>query len=631
MAKQLNVALNFTANTAEAKARIGELNTQLNNLNASLTRPDLPITKEVNEAITATSKLKVALQQSMNVDTGKFDLSKFNQTLKKSGTSLSQLHSQLSAVGPDGRRAFLSLAQSIAAAEIPSKRMNSQLNEMWNTLKNSARWQISSSVLHSLQGAIQSAFNYAEDLNESLTNIRIVTGQSTDQMAEFAEKANQAAKALSTTTTKYTDAALIYYQQGLSDEEVQKRTDATIKMANVTGENAENVSSYMTAIWNNFDDGSKSLEYYADVITKLGAETAASSEEIANGLEKFAAIGDTIGLSYEYATAALTTIIDKTRQSEDVVGTALKTIFARIQGLKVGETTEEGLDLNKYSKALNAYGIQIFDANNNLKDMDSILDDMGEKWQTLSRADKTALAQTVAGVRQYNQLISLMDNWDAMKENIISARNSEGTLQEQAEIYAESWQAASNRVRAAIEEIFSDLINDDFFIDLLNDLEKILNFVDLLIDSAGGLKGVLLAISSIILKTFNQQIATGIQNMAYNFKSFTGINKDEINNFKEKAVNLAQQQPSNDITDPVEKASLYVSEQRLHIQSALNEQESNLTEIQKEALKQQNEYNRLLGEQYKKAAQNNEVAKDELANLRQKHNLSAEHGYTRNL
>ena len=288
MAKQLNVALNFTANTAEAKARIGELNTQLNNLNASLTRPDLPITKEVNEAITATSKLKVALQQSMNVDTGKFDLSKFNQTLKKSGTSLSQLHSQLSAVGPDGRRAFFFFFQSIAAAEIPSKRMNSQLNEMWNTLKNSARWQISSSVLHSLQGAIQSAFNYAEDLNKSLTNIRIVTGQSTDQMAKFAEKANQAAKALSTTTTRYTDAALIYYQQGLSDEEVQKRTDATIKMANVTGENAENVSSYMTAIWNNFDDGSESLEHYADVITALGASTASSSAEIAAALEKFA-------------------------------------------------------------------------------------------------------------------------------------------------------------------------------------------------------------------------------------------------------------------------------------------------------------------------------------------------------
>jgi len=31
-------------------------------------------------------------------------------------------------------------------------------------------------------------------------------------MAEFAERANKAAQALNTTTTKYTDASLIFYQ-----------------------------------------------------------------------------------------------------------------------------------------------------------------------------------------------------------------------------------------------------------------------------------------------------------------------------------------------------------------------------------------------------------------------------------
>jgi TP901 family phage tail tape measure protein len=50
-------------------------------------------------------------------------------------------------------------------------------------------------------------------------------------------------------------------------------------------------------------------------------------------LEKFASIGETIGLSFDYASAAVTTIVDKTRQSADTVGTALKTIFARLQGL----------------------------------------------------------------------------------------------------------------------------------------------------------------------------------------------------------------------------------------------------------------------------------------------------------
>jgi hypothetical protein len=36
----------------------------------------------------------------------------------------------------------------------------------------------------------------------------------------------------------------------------------------------------MTAVWNNFYDGSKSLEHYADVLTALGAATASSSDEI---------------------------------------------------------------------------------------------------------------------------------------------------------------------------------------------------------------------------------------------------------------------------------------------------------------------------------------------------------------
>jgi TP901 family phage tail tape measure protein len=81
-----------------------------------------------------------------------------------------------------------------------------------------------------------------------------------------------------------------------------------MKLANVVGRSASEVSEWMTAIWNNFDDGSKHLEYYADVITKLGAATASSADEIAGGLEKFASIAETVGLSYEYAASALATI-----------------------------------------------------------------------------------------------------------------------------------------------------------------------------------------------------------------------------------------------------------------------------------------------------------------------------------
>jgi len=259
-------------------------------------------------------------------------------------------------------------------------------------------------------GAFEGAYGYAQDLNKSLTNIAIVTGNSVDNMRAFAEQANKSAQALSTSTLAYTDAALIYYQQGLDDKSVRERTETTLKMSNVTGESAEEVSSYMTAIWNNFRTGSESVELFADKITALGAATASSSREIAGGLQQFSAIAKTVGLSYDYAATALATVVAQTRQSESTVGNAFRTIFSRLEGLQMGDTLEDGTDLNKYSTALATIGVNIKDQNGDLKEMDTILDEIGAKWQTLSKDQQMALAQTVGGVRQYANLIALFDN-----------------------------------------------------------------------------------------------------------------------------------------------------------------------------------------------------------------------------
>jgi hypothetical protein len=47
------------------------------------------------------------------------------------------------------------------------------------------------------------------------------------------------------------------------------------------GENAETVSEWTTAIWNNFAKGGEALESYADKLAALGAATASSADEIA--------------------------------------------------------------------------------------------------------------------------------------------------------------------------------------------------------------------------------------------------------------------------------------------------------------------------------------------------------------
>ena len=158
---------------------------------------------------------------------------------------------------------------------------------------------------------------------------------------------------------------------------------------------------------------------------------------------------NTVGLSYEYATSALATVVAQTRESADTVGTAFKTIFARLESLSLGETLDDGTSLTKYSQALATVGVSIKDSNGQLKEMDVILDELGNKWQSIDKDQQMALAQTVAGMRQYNNFIALLDNYETMKLNVEIAADSEGTLDEQASIYAESWEAASDRVRAA--------------------------------------------------------------------------------------------------------------------------------------------------------------------------------------
>lgn len=551
MAKGLNkeytVNLAFTADTGTARSQLQELQNSLTRLVNTSTKQStgLGLTKELNDATTAAAELKIHLDQAVNVNTGNLDFSKLSESLKRSGKSLSVYGEQLQKLGPDGQKAFSQLAQSITNAEIPIKRSNAAVQELWVSLKNTARWQMSSSMLHGFMGAIQSAYGYAKNLNESLNEIRIVTGHNIDYMDKFAERANKAAKALSATTLDYTNASLIYYQQGLSDKEVEDRTAITLKMANVANESATTISEQLTSVWNNFYDGSESLEHYADAMVRLGADTASSSSEISEGLQKFSSVAGTIGLSFDNAAAALATITATTRESADVVGTALKTLFSRIQGLNLGKTLDDGTDLNKYSTALHKVGIEIKDTDGQLKDMDVILDEMGSKWDTWSRDTQTALAQTVAGVRQYTQLMTLMNNYDFYKENVKRAKNADGSLQEQADIYAESWEAARDRVRAAWEAIYKNLVNDKAFISILKGFEKVLNGVDVLIKSLGGLKGVIFTLGAIATKVFHNQIAQSLTDLSYNLKSMTKAGRDSIKNERIDFLNKASETTAN--------------------------------------------------------------------------------------
>ena len=500
----------INADIGQAKKAISDLQQSIDKLSKAQINTNY-LDKGINNAVAAAKELEYHLNAALNQNTGKLNLNTFTSSLEQSNVSAKDLMQTLLQGGSAGQQTFASLANAIAQSEVPLRRANKTLQDFATTLKNTVKWEISSTMVHGLESALSGAVSYAKNLNTSLTNIRIVTGQSVDDMARFAKEANAAAKALSTTTKSYADASLIYYQQGDSQELAAKKAAITIKAANSSFEtSAKEMSEYLTSVWNSYQVGADELERYVDIMANLGAKTATSLEEIATSMQKVAATANTVGVSMEQVSSIIATVSSVTRESAESIGTSYKTIFARIGDLKLGKVDEDGVGLGQVSSQLDAIGVKILDESGNLREMGSIIMDLGTKWQTMNQAQKTAVAQVVAGKRQYTQLMALFENWDMFNANMNIAENSEGALQKMADTYAESWEAASARVQASMESIYGQVLNDEFIIKLTNGFASITDGISNMISGFGGLSGVLLHTGAIGTKVFQKQIASSI-------------------------------------------------------------------------------------------------------------------------
>src|SRR5512133_1866909 len=100
-------------------------------------------------------------------------------------------------------------------------------------------------------------------------------------------------------------------------------------------------------------------------------------------------------------------------------------------------------------------GINILDENDNLRDMGDVVTEVGEKWQTWSRAQQQAAAIAMAGRSQYNKLIALFVNWDMYNKSLEISNQSLGTLNEQNAIFLDSTDAKLKQLATTGERISS--------------------------------------------------------------------------------------------------------------------------------------------------------------------------------
>ena len=462
-------------------------------------------------------QVEKALNRAFNPTLKTTNISTFKAELENSGITIKQLSVDMASLGPAGVRAFGLMTTEILTTNLQLKETNNLIDSMGKTMINTVKWGIASSVMNTFTQNVQSAFQYVQSLEKSLTNIRIVTGDSTEKMAQFADQANRSAQELGRSTLDYTKASLTFYQQGLNDQDVQTRTEATLKAQNITGA-GQQMADYLTSVWNGYKVANEEAELYVDKLAAVADSSASDMSQLAIAMSKVASTANAMGVDVDQLNAQIATVVATTRQAPESVGTAFKTIYTRMNDIKTGSDEAE-ISLGRYSGTMASLGFNVLDATGHLRDTGQVMEQIGGRWQDLTREQQIYLAQTMGGQRQVNQLMALFDNWTTYSELLNTSLESEGTLTEKNARYMESLGAKMEQLGAAGERVKASLVTADMINPVLTSLTGATNLLGLFIESIGGGTSALLGLSSAMMAAFGPAISREINNILTNVQN----------------------------------------------------------------------------------------------------------------
>ena len=350
--------------------------------------------------------------------------------------------------------------------------------------------------------AIKQMVTNVIELDSAMTQLQIVTGATDAKMTTFLKNATGLAKELGQSISDVLKSIETFSRLGYNLDDSSTLAKYTAILANVAAVDTQEATTGVTSIIKGFNMDVSNSEHVADVLIEVGQKYAVSAAELMEAFEKSGAALNATNTSFE-KSVGLIAAANASVQNASTVGTALKTISARIRGSKsdleeLGEDTSELADgFSKYAKelkALTGFDIMVDGTTNQFKDIYDILQGIANVWDKLSDTQQARVAEILGGTRQLQVISSILGNWTDAAGAYQSAMESAGTAAEANAIYMDSIEGKIGVFKATFQELSETLINSEFvkqFVGLGTEILNVLNGVAKLIDAIGGLNTVL--------------------------------------------------------------------------------------------------------------------------------------------
>lgn len=400
-------------------------------------------------------------QQTLNNEIEKFTNS-LNSADKMSNsfkTILDLIKAERRPVG-DVSEEFIKLGNNIEKAAERSQYLGSTFDDF----KNKVGYFLSLNyVIDQIGTKIKEANDFTKNLDKDMLQIGLVLGQSSSQTWKNFNTYAKMADRLNTTVSDVTASMKLFYQQGLNTIEVNKMVEASAIAAALGETSMAEASETLTSIINGYNLTASQAVNVTDKISMVAMVSAADFGEISTAIEKVASSASSAGLDLDHLMGYLAKMIETTREAPTNIGTALKTIVANFTQFKEDPSGlgEEGTAINNVDTALKSVGISLTNAQGDVRDLGDVLDELGKKWNSLTRNQKSYLATQIAGTRQQSRFYALMNDYDRTLQLVSESTNSSGKAASQFALYQSSLSASTERLNNEWEKFYNNILKND--------------------------------------------------------------------------------------------------------------------------------------------------------------------------
>lgn len=373
-------------------------------------------------------------------------------------------------------------------------------------------------LLKEINDAAERAKDTMVQLDKVVTDLSVATGDSRSSVKDLLKDYNSMAKQLASTTTQVGQAADDYLRAGKSMKESNQLIKDSIMLSKLGQINSSEATEDLLATMNGFDMSVNQVNDALDAMVAIDMAASTSSGDIATALKYCASSADIAGVSFNKLAAMIGTVQDKTMQSAETVGTFFNTLLSRYRNVKIGNyLSDDGEDLSDYESVLKSIGIQLRDSQGEFRNFETILDEMAQKWNTLSSVQQAALLKVAAGTRQQNRFSALLEGYNKTLELTEVAANSAGTAVEKFnKSYKESLEAKTNTLQASFESMIMNSDMSEVYGGILDATTALVN----LINKTNALKGAMGALAVTGVTKAFLSIRTGAYEAYVNLNKF---------------------------------------------------------------------------------------------------------------